>query len=85
MPAGKRGDCARRKRRDYSGCVNDPFRRYIDRYEEEGLQGLIDHRVGRISRRRAPVDEVMALTRAYGSRQMPTTTRSWAGSFNWYY
>ena len=50
------------------GVCERTFRRYIDRYEEEGLQGLIDHRVGQVSQRRAPVDEVMALTRAYGAR-----------------
>lgn len=44
------------------GPCERSFRRYVDRYEEEGLQGLIDHRLGQISHRRAPVDEVMALT-----------------------
>src|SRR5450631_3151784 len=50
------------------GVCERSFRRYIDRYEEDGLQGLIDHRVGQISQRRAPVDEVMALTSCYRAR-----------------
>ena len=49
------------------GVCERSFRRYIDRYEEEGLQGLIDHRVGQVSQRRAPVDEVMALTGVDGT------------------
>ncbi len=30
------------------------FRRYINRYEEEGLDGLIDKRLGQVSQHRAP-------------------------------
>jgi len=44
------------------------FRRYIDRYEEAGLEGLIDKRLSQVSHRRAPVDEVMALTQQYAKR-----------------
>ena len=50
------------------GACERSFRRYIDRYEEEGLQELIDHRVGQISQRREPADVAMALTRAYRAR-----------------
>ncbi len=41
------------------------FRRYVGRYEEEGLAGLIDKRLEQASQRRAPVDEVMALVELY--------------------
>ena len=34
-------------------------RRTIHRYEDDGLDGLIDKRLARVSHRRAPVDEVM--------------------------
>jgi transposase len=37
------------------------FRRYINRYEEDGLKGLYDRRLTQKSHRRAPVDEVMSL------------------------
>ncbi|MGZ9241568.1 MAG: ISNCY family transposase [Candidatus Binatia bacterium] len=47
------------------GVCERTFRRYIDRYEEEGLDGLIDKRLNQISQRRAPVDEVMRLVDHY--------------------
>lgn len=50
------------------GVCERTFRRYMDRYEEEGLQGLIDKRLEQVSQRRAPVDEVMALVERYRSR-----------------
>jgi hypothetical protein len=39
-------------------CVRT-FRRYIDLYEESGLEGLIDRRLSQVSHRRTPVDLVM--------------------------
>ena len=50
------------------GVCERTFRRYIDRYEESGLEGLIDKRLSQVSHRRAPVDEVMRLTERYHSR-----------------
>lgn len=50
------------------GVCERTFRRYIDRYEEAGLEGLIDKRLGQVSHRRAPVDEVMRLVDSYRSR-----------------
>lgn len=47
------------------GVCERTFRRYIDRYEEAGLDGLIDKRLEQVSHRCAPVDEVMALTERY--------------------
>ncbi|MGH7261727.1 MAG: helix-turn-helix domain-containing protein [Nitrospiraceae bacterium] len=44
------------------------FRRYLDRYEEAGLDGLIDKRMEQVSHRRAPVDEVVRLVDRYRSR-----------------
>ena len=44
------------------------------RYEEDGLDGLIDKRLARASRRRAPVDEVMRLAgRCIDTIQNPVT------------
>ena len=40
------------------GCSERQFRRYRDRYEEEGLAGLIDKRLGRVSAKRVPADEI---------------------------
>ncbi|MBU1891161.1 ISNCY family transposase, partial [Patescibacteria group bacterium] len=50
------------------GVSDRTFRRYIDRYEEEGLAGLSDKRLTQASFRRAPVDEVMAVADVYSSR-----------------
>lgn len=47
------------------GVCERTFRRYIDRYEDEGLDGLIDQRLNQVSHRRAPVDEVIAVTERY--------------------
>lgn len=44
------------------------FRRYLAKYEEEGLDGLIDKRLHQLSHRRAPVDEVINLTLLFRHR-----------------
>jgi hypothetical protein len=46
------------------------FRRQIDRYEEDGMDGLLDKRLSQASARRAPVDEVMAVTDIYRKRHL---------------
>ena len=50
------------------GVCERTFRRYVDRYEEEGLDGLVDKRLGQVSARRAPVDEVMRTEVLYRER-----------------
>jgi transposase len=50
------------------GVCERTFRRYIDRYEDEGLEGLIDKRLNQVSQRRAPVDEVLKLVERYRGR-----------------
>lgn len=50
------------------GVHERTFRRYIDRYEEGGMEGLIDKRLSQVSHRRAPVDEVLRLKGLYRSR-----------------
>lgn len=52
------------------GVGERSFRRYLCRYEADGLEGLIDRRLEQTSNRRAPVDEVMALTERYRDRHM---------------
>lgn len=47
------------------GVSERTFRRQIDRYEAEGLDGLIDRRLAQVSHRRAPLDEVMGLVELY--------------------
>lgn len=43
------------------------FRRWTERYGEDGIEGLRDRRVSRASHRAAPVDEVMAMVSEYES------------------
>ena len=50
------------------GICPRTFRRYINRYEEDGLEGLLDKRLAQASHRRAPVDEVVRLVDRYRNR-----------------
>ncbi len=50
------------------GVCDRTFRRHIDRYEDAGLEGLIDKRLNQLSHRRAPVDEVVRLVDCYRKR-----------------
>ncbi len=43
---------------DLLGTSVSSFYRYRRRYEEDGAEGLADRRIGKLSSRRAPVDEV---------------------------
>jgi transposase len=50
------------------GICARTFRRYINRYEEEGLAGLADKRLTEVSHRQAPVDEVLRMEALYKQR-----------------
>ena len=50
------------------GCSERQFRRYRRRYEEEGLQGLFDKRLGKASARRVPIDRVNWMLWEYRTR-----------------
>jgi hypothetical protein len=56
-------------------------RRYIDHYEEAGLEGLIDKRLEQVSQRRAPVDEVRAVTERYRRRHLGWSVKHF---YAWY-
>jgi len=63
------------------GVCERTFRRQINRYEDDGLQGLIDKRLAQASHRRAPVDEVMQVTERYRRRHMGWSAKHY---FAWY-
>ncbi len=44
------------------GVSDRTFRRYLLQYKAQGLDGLIDKRLEQVSHKKAPVDEVIALT-----------------------
>lgn len=50
------------------GVSDRTFRRYIPRYKEEGLAGLLDKRLNQASHRRVPVDEAMRMCDLYQKR-----------------
>ncbi len=50
------------------GVCERTFRRYVSRYEEDGLEWLLDKRLSQVSHRQAPVDEVLALIEQYEKR-----------------
>ena len=63
------------------GVSDRTFRRYIDRYEESGLEGIADKRLTQASHRRAPVDEVMAVVDLYSGRHQGWNARHF---HDWY-
>ena len=63
------------------GVSDRTFRRYIDRYHESGMNGLLDKRLTQASARRAPVDEVMALLDRYRTRHHGWKVRHF---YSWY-
>jgi transposase len=56
-------------------CSSRHFWRLRDRYEEEGLAGLRDRRVRRVSKRRAADAEVRRITRLYQEKYEGFTVR----------
>jgi len=50
------------------GCSERQFRRYRRRYEEEGLAGLFDRRLGKASARRVPIDKLTWMLTEYRTR-----------------
>src|SRR3954462_13308070 len=47
------------------GMSERQFRRYRDRYEEAGLEGLVDRRLGNRSARRVPEQELQRMLELY--------------------
>jgi len=54
------------------GMSERQFRRYRERYEEDGLEGLIDRRLGKPSPKRVPAAETQRMLELYGE-----TYRGW--------
>lgn len=63
------------------GVCERTFRRYLERYREEGLEGLVDRRLEQVSHRRAPVDEVMRVTERYRARHLGWSAKHF---YAWY-
>ena len=57
------------------GMHERTFRRWRDRYEDEGLEGLYDRRLGKASAKRVPVDEVEQVLTLYRERYRGFTVK----------
>ena len=57
------------------GVSERTFRRWRDRYEAEGAEGLYDRRLGRLSARRAPLDEVAQVLALFDTRYWDFTAK----------
>jgi transposase len=60
---------------DLLGVSVSTFYRMRKRYEDEGEQGLVDRRIGKMSARRVPVDEVMRLISLYETQYYDFTVK----------
>ncbi len=63
-----RGELSQLEAAEILGMSERTFRRWRDRFEAEGAEGLYDRRLGRVSARRAGVDEVVALLGLFDTR-----------------
>ena len=63
------------------GVCDRTFRRYLNRYDEKGMEGLVDQRLGQVSHRSAPVDEVVALSDLYSNRYRGFNVKHF---YSWY-
>ena len=63
-----RGALSQGEAAEILGVSERTFRRWRDRYEAEGAEGLYDRRLGRASARRAGVDEVARLLELFDTR-----------------
>lgn len=60
---------------DLLGTSVSTFYRYRRRYEEEGEEGLADRRIGKLSARRAPVDEVTKVVNLFETNYYDFTVK----------
>jgi transposase len=77
----KRGRLTQEEAARLLGVCDRTYRRYLVRYEEQGMEGLVDRRLGHVSHRSVPVDEVMALTDLYSHRYQGFTVKHF---YSWY-
>jgi transposase len=61
----ERGELSMLEAGELLGVSERQFRRYRDRYEEDGLEGLVDHRLGKPSPKRVPAAEVSRMLELY--------------------
>ncbi len=70
-----RGELSQLEAAEILGMSERTFRRWRDRFQAEGAEGLYDRRLGRVSARRAGVDEVAALLDLFDTKYRKFTAR----------
>ena len=70
-----RGELSQVEASEILGVSERTFRRWRDRYQAEGAEGLYDRRLGRASARRAGVDEVLDVLALFDTRYWDFTAR----------
>ena len=70
-----RGGLSQAEAAEVLGVSERTFRRWRDRYEADGADGLYDRRLGRLSARRAPVDEVVRVLELFDTRYWDFTAK----------
>ena len=70
-----RGELSQLEAAEVLGMSERTFRRWRERFEAEGAEGLYDRRLGRASARRAGVDEVMAVLALFDTRYWDFTAK----------
>ena len=70
-----RGELSQAEAAEILGTSERTFRRWRDRFEADGAAGLYDRRLGRLSARRAPVDEVARVLALFDTRYWDFTAK----------
>jgi transposase len=63
----ERGDLSMMEAGELLGMSERQFRRYRERYEEDGMDGLVDRRLGKPSPKRVPAADLALMLELYGS------------------
>jgi len=71
----RRGRLSQSEAGQILGVSERTFRRWSGRYEEDGIAGLADRRIGKLSARRAPVDEVIKVLGLFETRYADFTVK----------
>ena len=68
-----RGELSQSEAAEILGMSERTFRRWRDRFEADGADGLYDRRLGKVSARQVPVDTVMEVLEQFDTRYFDFT------------
>lgn len=77
----KKGSLTQEEAGRILGVSGRTFRRYIDSYDEDNPESIMDKRISKASHRRAPVDEVMRLSEQYKEKYLGWNVKHF---YEWY-